>query len=86
MCVRGEVLEACKEAVRLDPEGEDVHDSRGVERALTNDFRGAIDDFQFFIDHTRLNDRKLQRQRWVEALGKGQNPLTPEEMKTLVHQ
>jgi len=81
-----EVLGACKEAVSLNPENADFRDSRGVARALTKDFRGAIDDFRFFIAHTNKSDRKKQRQRWVEKLDEGKNPFTPEEMKTLVNQ
>lgn len=75
-------------------------DSRGVARAMTGDYGGAIEDFQAFIDI--LNDwiqyseggevsqsviiRKAQREAWIDALAKGQNPFTKELVQELVKQ
>lgn len=78
---------ACDEAVALAPDNADIRDSRGVARALTKDFSGAIDDFQYFIDHAnRPDDLKSQRKRYVDALRKGQDPFNPAELATLVNQ
>lgn len=75
-------------------------DSRGVARAMTGDYGGAIEDFQAFIDI--LNDwiqyseggeayqslviRKAQREAWIDALAKGQNPFTKELVQELLKQ
>lgn len=75
-------------------------DSRGVARAMTGDYGGAIEDFQAFIDI--LNDwiqyseggeiyqslviQKAQREAWIDALAKGQNPFTKELVQELLKQ
>jgi tetratricopeptide (TPR) repeat protein len=79
-----EVLFACEKAVVLAPEDSGIRDSRGLARALTGDTQGAISDFQAFVSWTHNAERKSQRQRWIRALQAGQNPFTPEELKTLL--
>jgi tetratricopeptide (TPR) repeat protein len=75
-------------------------DSRGVARAMTGDYAGAIEDFQAFLDI--LNDliqntegggisqslkvRKAQREAWIDALATGQNPFTEELVQELLKQ
>ena len=85
-----EVMEACEEAVRraegLNPLNWSIRDSRGLARALADRKDAAIEDFQFFVDHTTDQTRKVQRQAWVEALRKGQNPFTPELLSQLLSQ
>jgi uncharacterized DUF497 family protein len=44
---------------------------------------GAIEDFQFFVEKTEDAKAKAQRQRWIEALQKGENPFTEEVLKGL---
>jgi WD40 repeat protein len=78
------VLSACDAAVKLDPANVRVRDSRGVARALAGDIPGAIEDFQVFIKGTDWEKGKQQRQGWVEALKKGENPLTEEELDRLL--
>jgi tetratricopeptide (TPR) repeat protein len=77
------VMEACEKAVALDPQNFQYRDSRGLARALTGNVTGAIEDFQFFVEKTEDADRKAQRQRWIEALRKGENPFTAEVLKEL---
>jgi tetratricopeptide (TPR) repeat protein len=43
------VLHACEQAVTLAPDDGSVHHSRGVARALTGDYNGAIADLDLFI-------------------------------------
>ncbi len=52
-------------------------------RALTGNFTGAIEDFQAFMEGTDNEEKKAQRQRWIEALQKGENPFTPEVLEGL---
>jgi regulator of sirC expression with transglutaminase-like and TPR domain len=77
---------ACEKAVALAPEDGEIRDSRGVARALTGDKQGAIEDFQAFIKRSDNNELKAQRQGWIDALKAGKNPLTPDEMKSLLNE
>ena len=43
------VLHACEQAVTLAPDDGSVRESRGIARALTGDYNGAIADLEFFI-------------------------------------
>jgi hypothetical protein len=78
------VISACDTAVALAPGNVDVRDSRGVARALTGDTAGAIADFQAFIKGTDSAEGKKQRQGWIDALKKGENPFTEKELAKLL--
>ena len=71
------VMLACDKAVALAPDDGYIIDSRGLARVLTGDTQGAIADFKAFIESTSDEDAKAQRQGWVNALQKGENPFTP---------
>ncbi|MEA5518485.1 AAA-like domain-containing protein [Limnoraphis robusta] len=77
------VMFACEKAVALDPQDGYVIDSRGVARALTGDFEGAIKDFEKFVEWTDDEKDKAQRKGWIESLKKGENPFTDEVLKGL---
>jgi tetratricopeptide (TPR) repeat protein len=77
-------ISACDTAVALAPGNGDVRDSRGVARALTGDTAGAIADFQASIKGTDSAERKKQRQGWIDALKKGENPFTKNEIDNLL--
>ena len=90
LCVQGslyefaqEVMFACEKAVKLAPDSGYIRDSRGLARALTGDYKGAIADFEAYIAQTDNNEYKTQRQRWVKVLRSGKNPFTEEELKKL---
>jgi len=54
-------------------------DRRGLARALTGDWKGAIEDFEAVISSDGVPRKiKAQRQEWVDALRKGQQPFTPQ--------
>jgi len=78
-----DVINACEQAVTLKPEYGDYRNSRGLARALTGDTERAIEDFHTYIDWTSDKEKKSQRQRWIEALRKGQNPFTDEVLERL---
>ncbi len=80
-----EVLPACDRAVAFtDWEWNYwAHDSRGLAKALTGDVEGAIDDFEAFVAGTSYDDSRAQRQGWIEALRRGENPFTPEVLRAL---
>jgi WD40 repeat protein/energy-coupling factor transporter ATP-binding protein EcfA2 len=82
------VRDACDIAVELDPKFWEIADSRGMARALTNDYKGAIADFEVFIRKADDADERKQRKGWTEALRKCLEdqkncrfPLTEEELK-----
>jgi regulator of sirC expression with transglutaminase-like and TPR domain len=74
---------ACEKAVKLAPNNGDIRDSRGLARALTGDYEGAISDFEAYIAQAKDKKIKAQRQGWVKALRAAQNPFTKEVLKKL---
>jgi hypothetical protein len=60
---------------------------------MTGDTKGAIADFQAFIAWKNASEKKfpedkqniILRQRWIDSLGIGKNPFTPQEIKTLLN-
>ena len=80
-------LKASEKAVELtakeDPSLAGRRDTRGLARALTGDIQGAIEDFEAFIGSDAKPALKAQRQQWVDALRKGQQPFTPQLLKKL---
>ena len=79
-----DVTEACESAVNLSEGNANIIDSRGLSRALSGNIKGAIEDFNAFINKTDNQEYKLQRQKWVKALNVGTNPFTEEEIKKLL--
>jgi tetratricopeptide (TPR) repeat protein len=78
-----DVLFACENAVKLAPNDGNIRDSRGLARALTGNLKGAIEDFQDFVEWTNEDEKKKQRQGWIKALKSGKNPFTPEVLEKL---
>ncbi|MEH2316851.1 MAG: ribosome assembly protein 4, partial [Nostoc sp.] len=78
-----DVLPACEKAVALAPEDSNNRDSRGLARALTGNYQGAIKDFEAYIAQTEDKNIKAQRQCWVKDLRAGKNPFTDAELKKL---
>jgi hypothetical protein len=93
LCWRGslngyaaEFLEYCERAVDLVPDDPAIRDSRGLARVLTGDYFGAIEDFQFFVDHYGDETLIEQREQWIVDLKAGKNPITPEVLEELRNQ
>jgi hypothetical protein len=80
------VLEYCERAVNLLPKDPDIHDSRGLARALIGDISGAIEDFQFFVENTEAAELIQQRQTWIADLKAGKNPFTSDVLEELRNQ
>ena len=82
-----DVMAACERAVALEPDDGQIRDSRGVARALTGDYPGAINDFQRFLEWGSKNGQSeesiRQRQEWIRMLQANQNPFNEELLKLL---
>lgn len=78
---------ACEKAVAFDPSHGEIRDSRGLARALTNNFKGAVEDFEAYI---KLSDssitRKTQRQSWINDLKAGKDPFSDEVLESISDQ
>jgi WD40 repeat protein len=80
------VLPVCERAVELAPENGGYRDSRGLARALTGDYQGAIEDFKFYVEWgkgERSEERLRKRQEWIRQLEAGQNPFDPTTLSEL---
>jgi WD40 repeat protein/tetratricopeptide (TPR) repeat protein len=87
-----DALDYCEKAVSAAPDDSNFRDSRGLARALTNNFPGAIEDFQAFIDKgempatsaKRLQRIKSKRKVWIKVLSNHQNPFPPTALAGLM--
>jgi hypothetical protein len=81
------MIDACGKAVSMEPENGGFRDSRGLARALTGDFKGAVDDFKYYVKWARENNRPenfiKKREDWIQKLEKGQNPFDQAELTAL---
>lgn len=84
----GSALPACERAVSLAPDDPEIRDSRGVARALTGDYAGAIEDFEYYVEAmgagSSVDEWVEQRKAWIAELKKGRNPLDEETLQMLV--
>ncbi len=78
-----DVMFACEKAVKLSPDDGSIRSSRGVARALTGDYQGAIEDFQVYVDWVGDGEEKAKVEGWIETLKKGENPFTEEVLEEL---
>ena len=82
-----DVMAACERAVALEPDHGGFRDSRGVARALTEDYPGAINDFQQYLEWGPKNGESeksiRQRQDWIRMLQANQNPFNKELLELL---
>ncbi len=82
-----EILDACEKGVQLDPNNGGIRDSRGLARALTGDYRGAIEDFKAYVTWSKQNgkyeQRGYKREIWIRELEVGRNPFDPATLKEL---
>jgi tetratricopeptide (TPR) repeat protein len=80
-----EVMDACERAVALSPNAGYIRDSRGLARALTGDYEGAIEDFQYFIRTADGSVEEDERRRdWILQLQNGENPFDDDTLFELL--
>jgi WD40 repeat protein len=78
-----DVMFACEKAIALAPENGSAIDSRGLAKALSGDYKGAIEDFEVFVKWTYNDERRGQHQSWIDDLRNGKNPFTPGVLEKL---
>jgi hypothetical protein len=82
-----DVLTAGDRAVELAPDDGSLRESRGLARALTGDYLGAIEDFAFFVDWAREGNRSAdivsEREAWIAALQARRNPFDEATLERL---
>jgi hypothetical protein len=82
-----EVLHACELAVNLAPDDRKFRGGRGLARAMTGDYPGAIEDFKSFTEWLKgFVSYSLYGPRlgaWIAELGVGRNPFNAEILKAL---
>ncbi len=77
------VLFACDQAVALAPRDPETREARGLARAMTSDYAGAIEDLEQSAAHARSNESRTQWLSWIGALRAGQNPFTDQVLERL---
>jgi uncharacterized protein YjbI with pentapeptide repeats len=80
--------QAALKAVELQPNQGNYRDTLGIIYLLQEEFNSAIREFKVALvsdDVQRwTEDHKDRRKRWIKSLEAGENPLTTEELKTLL--
>jgi tetratricopeptide (TPR) repeat protein len=81
------VLPACERAVKLASDHGQVRDTRGLARALTGDYSGAIEDFESFVRWSKENNMYepygRKREAWIAELRKDRNPFDRATLRAL---
>ena len=78
-----DVMFACEKAVKLKPNDRGIRGTRGLARALTGNYQGAIEDFQALVESIEDEENKAKFEGWIETLKKGENPFTSEVLEEL---
>ena len=80
-------MHACEKVVELSPDNGIAHQGRGLARALTGNFAGAVEDFTMYLEWAPKNKKSEEeirlRQQWTEALKAHQNPFDAETLQKL---
>ncbi len=76
------VLEACDRGLEVASEHPGLQNARALARALTGDLAGARADLEARLDSPWIASTERRRE-WVETLGRGENPFTPEVLASL---
>lgn len=82
-----EVIWAAEKTLAREPQNKMYRDSRVLLRMLIGDLQGALEDLKIVMEGDFIESHpmevKQRRQKWMEALKSGQNPLTLEELEAL---
>jgi hypothetical protein len=80
---------ACENAVALEPLNVRFRDTRGLARALTENYPGAIEDFQVYVrwgswgKDEQPEEALRKRQNWIQELEAGRSPFDEATLQAL---
>lgn len=83
------VMYACENAVALEPSNVLFRDTRGLARALTEDYSGAIEDFQVYVmwgswgKDEQPEEALRKHQNWIQELEAGRSPFDEATLQAL---
>ena len=77
------VMFACKHAVELEPLMPHTREARGLARAMTSDYAGAIEDLEQSAARALTSDERVERIGWIGSLKSGKNPFTEDVLRAL---
>ncbi len=78
-----DVMSACEQAVALEPLMASTREARGLARAMTSDYAGAIEDLEQSAARALTSEERAERLSWIGTLRSGQNPFTEEVLRAL---
>jgi TonB family protein len=78
-----DIMFACEQAVALEPLLANPREARGLARAMTSDYAGAIEDLGQSAARATTSEERAQRLSWIGTLRSGQNPFTEEVLRAL---
>jgi tetratricopeptide (TPR) repeat protein len=85
-----EVMQTCEKVVALFPDDGIAHQRRGLARALTGNFAGAVEDFAMYLEwapkYKQSEEDHSQWEQWAEALKAHRNPFDAETLQKLRRQ
>jgi hypothetical protein len=85
--VATKVMHTCEKVVELFPDNGIAHQGRGLARALTGNFVGAVEDFTMYLEWAPTNNQSEQDislwQQWTEALKAHRNPFDAATLQKL---
>ncbi|MDJ0634641.1 MAG: CHAT domain-containing protein [Xenococcaceae cyanobacterium MO_188.B29] len=76
-----DVMFACNKAVAKAPQDGVIRNNRGLARSLTGDYKGAVEDFEFFVNWTDDDEAKSRNQSYLNDLRNRKNPFTPKKLE-----
>ena len=78
-----DVIGTCDRWVTLSPDAAPARDARGIARALTGDYPGAIADLEASVNVFTSEPQRVERSAWIRTLRAGRNPFTPDVLEQL---
>ena len=84
-----DVLQYCDRAVNLQPDDVNIHDSRGLARALVGDTAGAVEDFWLVVERWTQSPPSnsdwltRHREQWLVNLQAGTDPFDAATLEML---
>jgi len=82
----------CPDAVKLalSKRKEEVRVARGLARAMTGEYPGAIEDFEAYVKWSKISNEyggfEQEVEKWLHAMEAGKNPFDEATLEALRHE